>query len=130
MEDAFTLLNKLLTRPNDEIDIAILILMIKGKLNSHKVFDLYMKAIEHDKNDLKDRLIESNTNILDLILNLKKPSSKQKDVISLADKAIHRGLYNLNTSRQFNMKSLNEKYGYNEDEDKKLSWYWRTNEEK
>ncbi len=130
MEDTFTLLNKLLTKSNDEIDIVILILMIKGKLDSHRVFDLYMKSIEHDKKDLKDRLIESNTNILDLILNLKKPSSKQKNVISLADKAIHRGLYNLNTSRQFNMKSLNEKYGYDEDEDKKLSWYWREKEEK
>lgn len=95
MEDTFTLLNKLLTKYNDEIDIAILILMIKGNLDSHMVFDLYMKAIEHDKKDLKDRLIESNTNILDLILNLKKLSSKQKNVISLADKAIHRGLYNL-----------------------------------
>ena len=130
MEDTFTLLNKLLTKSNDEIDIVILILMIKGKLDSHRVFDLYMKSIEHDKKDLKDRLIESNTNILDLILNLKKPSSKQKNVISLADKAIHRGLYNLNTSRQFNMKSLKEKYGYDEDEDKKLSWYWREKEEK
>lgn len=130
MEDTFTLLNKLLTKSNDEIDIAILILMIKGKLDSHRVFDLYMKSIEHDKKDLKDRLIESNTNILDLILNLKKPSSEQKNVISLADKAIHRGLYNLNTSRQFNMKSLNEKYGYDEDEDKKLSWYWREKEAK
>lgn len=130
MEDAFTLLNKLLTRPNDEIDAAVLTLMIKGKLDSHRVFDAYMKAIEHDKQDLEDRLIESNTNILDLILNLKKPTSKKKDVISLADKAIHRGLYNLNTSRQFNIKSLNEKYGYNEDEDKKLSWYWRENKEK
>ena len=37
------------------------------------------------------------------------------DVISLADKAIQRGLYNLNMSKQFNMKSLNEKYSYDED---------------
>lgn len=130
MEDTFTLLDKLLTKPNDEIDMAILTLMIKGKLDSHRVFDIYMKTIEHDKQDLKDRLIESNSTILDLILNLKKPASKRKDVISLADKAIQRGLYNLNMSKQFNMKSLNEKYSYDEDKGKKLSWYWRNNEEK
>lgn len=130
MEDTFTLLDKLLTKPNDEIDMAILTLMIKGKLDSHRVFDIYMKAIEHDKQDLKDRLIESNSTILDLILNLKKPVSKRKDVISLADKAIQRGLYNLNMSKLFNMKSLNEKYSYDEDKGKKLSWYWRNNEEK
>lgn len=63
MEDTFTLLDKLLTKPNDEIDMAILTLMIKGKLDSHRVFDIYMKTIEHDKQDLKDRLIESNSTI-------------------------------------------------------------------
>lgn len=128
MEDTFTLLDKLLTKPNDEIDAAVLVLMIKGKLDSHRVFDAYMKAIEHDKQDLKDRLAESNISILELIHNLKKPDTKRKDVVSCADKAIHRGLYNLNTSKQFNMESLNEKYNYNEDEDKKLSWYWRNKE--
>lgn len=130
MEDIFTLLDKLLTKPNDEIDAAILALMIKGKLDSHRVFDIYMKAIEHDKQDLKNRLTEANTSILDLILHLKKPVSKLKDATSLADMAIQRGLYNLNMSKQFNMKSLNEKYSYNEDKGKMLSWYWRNNKEK
>ena len=81
-------------------------------------------------NDLKDRLTESNTSILELILNLVTPKSKKKSVVDLANKAIHRGLYNLNTSRQFNMQSLNEKFNYNEDEDKKLSWYWRSKNER
>lgn len=123
MEDTFTLLNKLLTKPNEEIDAAVLTLMIKGKLDSHRVFDAYMKAIEYNNNDLKDRLTESNTSILDLILNMKKPSGKRNT--EFADKAIHRGLYNLNTSRQFNMQSMNEKYGYDEEKDRELSWYWR-----
>lgn len=129
MEDTFTLLNKLLTKPNEEIDAAILTLMIKDKLDSHRVFDAYMKSIEHYNKDLQDRLVESNTNILDLILNLEKPKSRKEDAV-MADKAIHRGLYNLNTSRKFNMKFLNEKFNYNEDEDKKLSWYWRTKNER
>lgn len=121
----FELLNELLKKTNEEIDYAILYLMIKGKLDSHRMFDLYMKHIEHNNNDLKDRLTESNTSILDLILNLAMPKSKRKSTVDLANKAIRRGLYNLNSSRLFNMQSLNEKYNYNEDEDKKLSWYWR-----
>ena len=128
--DTFELLNELLKKTNEEIDYAILYLMIKGKLDSHRVFNLYMKCIEHNNNDLKDRLTESNTSILDLILNLEKPKSKKRSTVELADKAIRRGLYNLNSSRLFNMQSLNEKYNYNEDEDKKLSWYWRTKNEK
>ena len=128
--DTFELLNELLKKTNEEIDYAILYLMIKGKLDSHRMFDLYMKYIEHNNNDLKDRLTESNTSILDLILNLAMSKSKRKSTVELANKAIHRGLYNLNTSGQFNMRSLNEKYNYNEEEDKKLSWYWRTKNEK
>lgn len=127
--NTFELLNELLKKTNEEIDYVILELMVNNKLDSHKVFDLYMKCIEHKNNDLNDKLTESNTNILDLILNLVTPKSKKKSVVDCANKAIHRGLYNLNTSRLFNMKSLNEKYGYNEDEDKKLSWYWRSREE-
>lgn len=99
--------------------------MVEGKLDSHKVFNLYMKCIEYKNSDLKDRLTESNTSIIDLIHNLVMPKSKKKSTVELASKAIHRGLYNLNSSRLFNMQSLNEKYNYNEDEDKKLSWYWR-----
>ena len=124
--NTFELLNELLKKTNEEIDYVILELMIKGKLDSHKIFDLYMKCIEHNNNDLKNRLTESNTSILDLIHNLVMPKSKKKSTIDCANKAIHRGLYNLNTSRLFNMQSLNEKFNYNEDEDKKLSWYWRT----
>ena len=123
--NTFELLNELLKKTNEEIDYVILALMVGGKFDSHKVFDLYMKCIEYKNKDLKDQLIESNTSILDLILNLDKPKSKKKSTVELADKAIHRGLYNLNTSRQFNMQFLNEKFDYNEDEDKKLSWYWR-----
>lgn len=124
--NTFELLAELLKKSDDEINYVILKLMVEGKLDSHKVFNLYMKCIEHNNSDLKDRLTESNTSIIDLIHNLVMPKSKKKSTIDCANKAIHRGLYNLNSSRLFNMQSLNEKYNYNEEEDKKLSWYWRT----
>ena len=41
------LLNELLKKTNEEIDTVILMLMVEGKLDSHKVFDLYMKCIEY-----------------------------------------------------------------------------------
>lgn len=123
--DVFEILDKLLKLSNEDIDYAIFYLMIKKKLDSHKVFDLYMKAIEYDNDDIRDRLTESNTSVLDLLLNLKEPVSKKERTKQLAYNAIHRALYNLNISRQFNMARLNEKYGYNEDEAKHLSWYWR-----
>lgn len=125
--DVFEILDKLLKCSNEEIEFAILSLMIKKKLDSHKVFDLYMKAIEYDRDDIKDRLIESNSSIIDLLTYLKEPNLKKssektkKGVLN----AIHRALYNLNTSEQFQMARMNEKYGYNEDEAKHLSWYWR-----
>lgn len=118
-------IDELMEHPNEEIEYAILKLMVEHKLDSHKVFDLYMKAIEIDNEDKKDRLCESNTTILDLLINLKEPKSKREITKKYARNAIHRALYNLNISKQFNMGKMNEKYGYNEDEDKKLSWYWR-----
>ena len=53
----FEILDELLKCSNEEIDYAILSLMIKKKLDSHRVFDLYMKAIEYDREDIKDKLI-------------------------------------------------------------------------
>ena len=119
------ILDELLKCTKEEIDYAILSLMIKKKLDSHKVFDLYMRAIEYDKDDMKDRLIESNTSIFDLLMNLKEPKSKKEIIKKYTHNAIHRALYNLNISKQFHMAKMNEKYGYNEDEAKHLSWYWR-----
>ena len=125
--NVFEILDELLKCSNEEIDYAILSLMIKKKLDSHRVFDLYMKAIEYDRDDIKDRLFESNSTICDLLIGLKTPNLKKSSqrTIQWVNNAIHRALYNLNTSKQFQMDILNEKYGYNEEEDKKLSWYWR-----
>lgn len=125
----FEIFNELLKCRNEEIEYVIFSLMINKKLDSHKVFDLYMRAIEHDRNDVRDRLIESNTSIFDLLMNLKEPKSNKEITKKYAHNAIHRALYNLNTSNHFQMKEMNEKYGYNEDEAKHLSWYWREHNE-
>lgn len=123
------ILNELLKCRSEEIEYAILSLMVNKKIDSHKVFDLYMRAIEHDKDDMRDRLIESNTSILDLLMNLKEPKSNKETTKKYTHNAIHRALYNLNISNQFQMKEMNEEYGNNEDEAKHLSWYWREHNE-
>ena len=123
----FEILDELLKCSNEEIDYAILSLMIKKKLDSHRVFDLYMKAIEYDKEDIKDKLIESNSTIYNLLNTLKYPKSKREIINNIADMAIHRALYNLNISKQFQMEKMNEKYRYDEEKDKHLSWYWNKN---
>lgn len=114
----FDILNELLKRPSEEIDYAVLALMIKRKLNAHKVMDLYAQALEVWSDDLKDLGTEYSTSILELLLLLKTENKSNS-------KAIHRALYNLNTSKKYKMDTLNKKFNYNEEEDKKLSWYWR-----
>ena len=129
--NVFELLNKLLECRTEEINYAILQLMIQKKLDSHRVFDLYMQAIEHERDDSHERLCESNMTIADLLINLKSPNLKKSSstTATIVHNAIHRALYNLNVSKQFNMQRLNEKHEYDEEKDKHLSWYWRKHNE-
>lgn len=116
------LMEQLMKKPHEEVEFVILHLMLNKdknkRIDSHKILDLYMKAIEIENDDRKDKLTESNTTILDLLMNFRKETKSNS-------KSIHRALHNLNESKQFNMKHLNEKYGYDKEIDKELSWYER-----
>lgn len=120
--DTYQLMEQLMRKPKDEVEYVILHLMLNPdksrRIDSHRILDLYMKSIEIRNMDMKDRLTESNSCILDLLLNFKKETENNS-------KSIHRALHDLNESRQFNMKSLNEKYRYDRERDKNLSWYER-----
>ena len=121
------LMEQLMKKPHEEVEYVILHLMLNknknNRISSHKILDLYMKSIEIENEDKTDRLMESNSCILDLLLNFRKETKDNS-------KSIHRALHNLNESRQFNMKNLNEKYGYDREKDKSLSWYEREKEYK
>lgn len=123
--DTYQLMEQLMRKSKDEVENVILHLMLNPdktkRIDSHRILDLYMKSIEIQNIDRKDRLTESNTCILDLLLNFKKETKNNS-------KSIHRALHNLNESRQFNMNGLNEKYGYDRERDKNLSWYEREKE--
>lgn len=120
-------MEQLMKKSHEEVEYVILHLILNknknNRISSHKILDLYMKSIEIENEDKTDRLIESNTCILDLLLNFKKETNGNS-------KSIHRALHNLNESRHFNMSKLNEKYGYDKDVDKNLSWYEREKEYK
>ena len=123
--DTYQLMEQLMRKSKDEVENVILHLMLNPdktkRIDSHRILGLYMKSIEIQNIDRKDRLTESNTCILDLLLNFKKETKNNS-------KSIHRALHNLNESRQFNMNGLNEKYGYDRERDKNLSWYEREKE--
>jgi len=125
--DTYQLMEQLMRKSKDEVENVILHLMLNPdktkRIDSHRILDLYMKSIEIQIMDIKDRLTESNSCILDLLLNFKKETENNS-------KSIHRALHDLNESRQFNMKSLNEKYGYDREKDRSLSWYEKEKEYK
>lgn len=121
------LMEQLMKKSHEEVEYVILHLMLNenknNRIDSHKILDLYMKSIEIENEDRADRLIEANSCILDLLLNFKKETKNNS-------KSIHRALHDLNESNKFNMNKLNEKYGYDKDVDKNLSWYEREKEYK
>lgn len=125
--NTYQLMEQLMKKPHNEVEYVILHLMLnkdkKNRISAHKILDLYMKSIEIENEDRKDRLAESNSCILDLLLNFKKETNENS-------KSIHRALHDLNESRAFNMHSLNEKFGYDKEKDKNLSWYEREKEYK
>lgn len=116
------LMEQLMKKPHEEVELVILQLMLnkdeKNRLSSHTILDLYMKSLEIQNEDKWNQLVESNTSILELLLNVRTENKGNT-------KAIHRALYNLNSAGVFNMKSLNDKYRYDEEKDKELSWYYR-----
>lgn len=116
--NTFELLEELSQKSRDEIQYAILALMIKGKINFTDVNNAYVKFLEYEREDNELKLADANSCTLSLLTGINKETNTNKP-------NIHWALHNLNESRQFNMQSLNEKFGYNKDEDCKFSFYWR-----
>lgn len=118
MENIFELFDKLLKFPKELIQVVLIQLMIKGKIDFLDINKAYVKYLEVEKEDKTLKLADANSCTLNLLNHIKKETESNKA-------NIHWALYNLNMSKQFNMKSLNEKFGYNEENDCKYSFYWR-----
>ena len=120
--NTFDLINELTQRTPDELEYAIFILLVQKKIDYKQISDNYVKALELWNKDKEKQFSEACVCVLESF------SRKRKNDTDFDKKAIQRALYLLNQSKQFNMKTLNEKYNYNEEEAKKLSWYEREKE--
>ena len=91
----------------------------RKKYRLKNLSESYVEALEVDNTDKLKQLIEAETCVLENIVCSNKPKNQTHQ------NAIQRSLYLLNKSNRFQMKDLNKKFGYDEEEAKKLSWYER-----
>ena len=92
----------------------------------------YVKYLERQDKDNQNKLTEAGICISQHLFELqytdKGRKKKNFDFNKLDEsnqKAIQRSLYFLNKEGRLQMNSLNEKFCYNEEEARKLSWYER-----
>jgi len=112
------LLEELSKQPKEEIEYALLSLLIKKKFDFITLNEQYVKYLEMQNNDKDLKLSDANTCTLSLLLHFcKENESNRKD--------IHWALYNLNESKQFNMKTLNKRFNYDKEKDCEYSFYYR-----
>lgn len=120
--NTFELIEELSNKPNEEIKYALLALMLKDKIDFIDLNASYVEYLNSIKEDRLNQLIEAETCVIESF-HCKKNNKNEYDI-----KHTQRCLYLLNQSKRFKMDKLNEKYGYNEEEAKKYSWYERNKE--
>ena len=118
--NVFQLLELLSKKSKEEIEFALVALMISNKIDFINVSNSYVQTLKRINEDNSNKNIEANSSmmgILTLMRNKKKFSEAE-------DRAIQRCLYILNKSNSFNMQMLNEDLHYIGDEKaKEFSWY-------
>lgn len=106
--ETFELLEKLSEKSKQEIEFALTFLMLKEKMDFVNVSNSYIACLEQIKEDRLNQIIEAETCVLESFIH--KKDNKNED----NRKHTQRCLYLLNQSKRFNMKTLNEKYEYDE----------------
>lgn len=122
--NTFELIEELSNKTNEEIRYALLALMLKDKIDFIDLNASYVEYLNSIKEDRLNRLIEAETCVIESF-HRKKSDKNEYDI-----KHTQRCLHLLNQSKRFQMDSLNEKYGYNEEEAKRYSWYERNKQNK
>lgn len=120
------LLDELCNKPKEEIQLAIIKLLIQNKLDFIDVSNAYTMYLETVKEDQLNKLIEAETCILESFL-YKKVKSKDKDKSKGKSNWKHtqRCLYNLVQSKRFKLDDYKNDYNYDEELAKSFSWYER-----
>lgn len=116
--DIIQLKEELSKKNPEEIQFLLQLLLIEGKFSFTDLTKAYVAYLEYTKEDNENKLIEAETCVLESFIYNKDDESSHKSIL--------RALYLLNQSKRFNgLDEWNKKYGYNEEEAKKLSWYER-----
>lgn len=100
---------------NEFIEYIIFKLLCEKRIDFHRVSELYVKSLEHDKSDLENQLTEAEACIFDGLTYTHKSKRGQAN--------IQRSLYLINQLNKHYPQKLNEKYHYDETVGKSLSCY-------
>lgn len=119
IETTLQLLEQLSKMPKEDIEYAMTLLLTQGKIDFTTISSAYVNYLELKDKDNKLKLADANTCTMSLLNEVNKKKSQQNY------NAIHWALHNLNECKQFQMQSLNEKFGYNPEKDCEFSFYWR-----
>jgi hypothetical protein len=122
--DTFELLEELSKKTKYEIKYALVSLMLAGKIDFLDVNSAYIDSLKAINENNFNKLFEAESCVLESF-HYKKGNKREYD-----KKHTQRCLYLLNQSKSFNMADLNEKYEYDEEFGKKMSWYERNKENK
>ena len=135
IEKTLAIIEELSKQPKDEIEYAIYTLLLRKVIDYPTISKLYVNALEKINQDNANFIVEGETCILEHLINLEygeKGKKKRKfDYEKFNEdvkRTIQRSLCFLNRFKRHNMTSLNEKFHYNKEEAKKLSWYERNKE--
>ena len=131
LERTLAIIEELSKQPKDEINYSIYILLLRKVIDYPTISKLYVNTLEKINQDSTNFIVEGETCILEHLINLeygekgkKKRNFDYGRFGETLKNTIQRSLCFLNRFKRFNnMDSLNEKFHYNEEEAKKLSWY-------
>ena len=115
--DTFELLEELSKKTKYEIKYALISLMLAGKIDFLDVNSAYIDSLKEINENNFNKLFEAESCVLESFYR-KKGNKREYD-----KRHTQRCLYLLNQSNRFNMADLNEKYEYDEEFGKKMSWH-------
>lgn len=116
--NTFELIEQLLEKPKVEIEYALFTMLLEGKIDFVTINSMYVKSLETKSADQELKLADANSCTCALLMHIGKETKSNHAYV-------HWALHNLNESDQFQMQRLNEKFGYDKENDCKYSYYWR-----
>lgn len=113
------LIEQLNKKSSQEVELILEMLMVKGKISFTSLTKSYVKYLESTNKDKHRQLVEAECCVMESFFH-NKGNKNEED-----NKHTQRCLYLMNQSNRFQMNQLNEKYTYDEELGKKMSWYER-----